>query len=840
MPEVAQATITVTPVLEGAQQTLTEELTNAAGPAGTAAGNTAGQNFGTSLGKGMTKAGGALTKGVTAPIMAVGAAAVASWKDVDAGLDTIVEKTGASGAELDSMHQILNNIATSIPTDFETAGAAIGEVNTRFGLTGDNLEDLSAQFVKFAKLNNQDVSSSVDSVSKMMAAFGMSAEEAGTMLDALNVVGQQTGVDVGYLSETVAANAAQLREMGLTAEDSVSLLGEMSMAGLDSSTAMMGMKTAMKNATDEGVTLSDKLSEFEGVMNSNATESDKLAAAYETFGTRAGAAIYNAVTNGTLDLENFSSSLGDFEGSVSGTFENTIGPMDQFQTTLNDLKIAGADLVEAAGPALSEFLGGAADLIGRVTEAWQGLSPEMQQFIIKAAGIAAVIGPLLAIGGTVIGVIGKLVGGIGGLVGGIGGIGGAAETAAGPVATAGGSFASMAGSALQLVALAGSIWITAQAISTIADAAIEVSEGGGPAIAVFFGMAGAIAALMGVAAALGPMLSAGAIGFVTFGAAMLGIGAGIDLACQGISAIIDSIANLTEVIATNADGINSVVTNLGETFGGVVTDISEGVATIVDSIGGAISGVLDSIAGIIDSIGNAALNAGTGFDMLADAVIRLVNDTGVFDLGATLGAVAKGVGDISKEASNVGDSASDINTLTASIKVLGTSTDTTRASFNTFGTQAVSKIKNVGAAFNSLNLGGKMSSQMSSAINEANSGISTLKSVFSSTSFSFNHSIKLPHFSLSGSFNILTKSVPSVSVSWYSRAAEMGALFTRPQIIGVGDAAQPELLLGEEKLKELLGDGRGPVFNVTVNGADDPEIWAARFMREAKQYARMA
>ena len=56
---------------------------------------------------------------------------------------------------VNGMKAVLEGVTTPIPTDFETAGAAIGEVNTRFGLTGDALEDLSGQFVKFAKLNDR-------------------------------------------------------------------------------------------------------------------------------------------------------------------------------------------------------------------------------------------------------------------------------------------------------------------------------------------------------------------------------------------------------------------------------------------------------------------------------------------------------------------------------------------------------------------------------------------------------------------------------------------------------------------------------------------------------------
>lgn len=49
----------------------------------------------------------------------------------------------------------------------------------------------------------------------------------------------------------------------------------------------------------------------------------------------------------------------------------------------------------------------------------------------------------------------------------------------------------------------------------------------------------------------------------------------------------------------------------------------------------------------------------------------------------------------------------------------------------------------------------------------------------------------------------------------YAKAAEEGALFTRPQIIGVGDAAQPEMLIGQDKLKELIADAGTQ--NITMN-----------------------
>lgn len=839
MPEVAQATITVTPVMAGAQQTITNDLSKAADPAGKKAGSVLGNSMTKSVGDKMSKAGGTLTKGLTVPLTAVGAASVKAWKEVDSGLDTIVTKTGASGDALDEMHGILSNIATSIPTDFETAGAAIGEVNTRFGVTGQELEDLSSQFVKFAQINEQDVSGSVDSVSKMMAGFGLEAKDAGRILDALNVVGQQTGVDVGSLADTVAANAKQFQEMGLSAEEAASFLGTASMAGLDTSSAMMGLKTAMKNAANDGETLSEALSGFDEVMQSNASESDKLAAAYELFGSKAGAAIENAVSNGTLNLSDFSSSLGDFEGSVSDTFEGTLDPMDKFTTTLNEMKTIGADIVDAAGPALVDILGSISDAVSTAAEAWSGMSPEMQDMIIKIAGVAAVAGPVLAIGGKIVGGIGGLVGGLSSLAGTVTSVAGAATTAAVPVAAAGASFETMAASALQLMAVGVSILLVSEGFSILADAAIRVTEAGWPAIAVLGGMAVGIAALMGVAAALGPMLTAGAVGIVAFGASFLVIGAGVDLACAGIATVTDAVSNLVKTVSDSAPGINSVVTNIGNTVDGTITTISDGITSVIDAISGGVEGVLGAVAGIFDSMGEAALNAGTGFEKLAGAVMNLVDNTGVLDLGSTLAATAKGVGDITSAASGANSAATSIKTLNTAFGNLSKSAASGSKAATNVGTAVSTSMNTASSAIKDANLAGSMSTMMSDVLSTANSGLRSLESAFDNVNLSFEQHIRVPHFSMSGSFNAQTGSTPSVSTSWYDKATDTPYLFTNMTLFGAGEK-HDEVLYGRENLLRDIREatGSGVIVNMTVNGAENPEDWARRFAREYKLQAR--
>lgn len=840
MPEVAQATITITPVMKGAQQTITNDLTEAAQPAGSAAGKVAGASMSDAIGKKMGSAGSTLTKGLTAPLTAVGTAAIASWKSVDEGLDTIVQKTGASGEALDGMTEILKNLTTTIPTDFATAGDAIGEVNTRFGVTGEELEKLSGQFIKFAKINGTDVTNSVDTVQKALSAFGLGAESAEGLLDALTATGQATGASVDTLAKGLVQNATAFQELGLSAEQSIVMMGQLETSGANSETVMQGLRKALKSAAEDGVSLDDALTGLQDAILNGEDGVDGLTKAYEVFG-KSGDQIYGAIKNGTIDFANLGAAASDTSGTVNDAFEGTLSPMEEFQTTLNELKLLGADLVDAAGPLITDVVGGLTDGVEKLSDAWNGLSPEMQETILKIAGVAAVAGPLLVMGGKAVSGISSLVGGIGSLTGGLGSVASAAGTAAAPVSAAGGAIQGAAAGAISMIAAAAALYIAAQAFSVLADSAIRVSEAGTPAIATLAGMAIGIGALMGIAAACGPALTAGAVGIGVFGAALLAIGGGVDLACTGIAKVTDSVGTLVDKISTNAPEINSIVTNIGDTVDGTVTTVSDGITQVIDAISGGIEGVLGSVAGIFDSMGNAALNAGTGFEKLAGAVISLTKDTNVLDLGATLGATAKGVSDINSAASGAGSAASQIRGLTGSFTELNKSAQGSSKQITNFGTTVARTMSNSVSSIKHAGIADSMGAAVNDAYERADSALSRLEARFRNTDLDFEQHIRVPHFFMSGSFNAETGATPSVSTSWWDKATSSPYIFRNPTIFGAGER-HDEILYGRENLLRDIKEAAGGSTNVyvTVNGAENPEDWAVRFAKEFKLQARTA
>lgn len=372
------------------------------------------------VGEKISNVGSSMSKKVTAPIVAVGAASVAAFKEVDNGMDVIVQKTGASGEALQEMKGIAENLATSIPTNFETAGVAIGEINTRFGATGELLEDLSARFIKFSDLNGTDLTNSIDQAQKALSAFGLRAEDAGGLLDILNDTGQKTGASMDSLLAGLIQNGTAFQEMGLSIEQATVFMGQMETSGANSETVMQGLRKALKNATAEGIPLNQALSELQDTILNGTDSVDGLTAAYDVFG-KSGDQIYAAIKNGTLDLNALAISAEDASGSVSKTFESTLDPADKWTTALNQAKIAGADLgaviQQAALPMLEKLSG----FIQTLTEKFRGLTPEQQETIVKIAAVVAAIGPALIIIGKLVAGIGSVISILGTIVGVLGG-----------------------------------------------------------------------------------------------------------------------------------------------------------------------------------------------------------------------------------------------------------------------------------------------------------------------------------------------------------------------------------------------------------------------------------
>ena len=359
------------------------------------------------VGEKVTALSDTMTKTVTAGIVAGATASVKAWQEVDGAMDDLIKRTGATGETLEEYEGIVNSIATTVPSDFNTIAQAVGQVNTRFDVSGDVLQELSTSFIKFADLNGTDVVSSIDTVSSMMKAWNLDANRTVEVLNLLNGVGQNTGISVNTLSDLMQNNALFFKEFNLDVAQTATLLGNMEKNGVDASAGVTALRTAMAKATDEGVSFTEILRDYEWMIETaGISDAEKLARAEEIFGGKAYAQIYTALKEGNISFQNISGSMSDFRGNVAKTFEATLDPIDEFTTTMNDLKILGAEIGEEVLPILVDVLKDLKPILDDIKSAWESMSEDEQRQFIENLGKLAMIGPALSVTGRTITALG--------------------------------------------------------------------------------------------------------------------------------------------------------------------------------------------------------------------------------------------------------------------------------------------------------------------------------------------------------------------------------------------------------------------------------------------------
>lgn len=216
-----------------------------------------------------------------------------------------------------------------------------------------------------------------------------------------------------------------------------------------------------------------------------------------------------------------------------------------------------------------------------------------------------------------------------------------------------------------MLALGGSILLISAAFWVLSDAAIRVLEAGPLAIGVLVGMVAAIADLLIVAKMVAPTLTAGAVGFVAFGAAVVLAAAGIailtasaiSLANAGPLAIgvmfglIVAIGGLMVVAAAvapvlTAGAVGLIAFGAAAVLVGAAVLLASAGLTLVASVlpivaeyGLQASVAIGALGAAMTVFGAGTIVAGAGCTVLAVGLLAV----GVAVLGVTVGVVAFGV-----------------------------------------------------------------------------------------------------------------------------------------------------------------------------------------------------
>ncbi|WP_313175273.1 phage tail tape measure protein [Streptococcus parasuis] len=286
---------------------------------------------------------------------------VDAWSEIDEALDTVTTKTGLTGDALAELQGIAKDIATGMPTSFQNAGDAVGELNTQFGLTGEKLKSASELLIKYAEINGTDISSSAISAKQAIEAYGLSAEDLGLVLDNVTKVSQNTGQSVDTIVQKAIDGAPQIKGLGLSFEEGAALIGKFEKSGVDSSAALSSLSKAAVNYAKDGKTLTDGLNETVSAIQNSTSETEALSIASEVFGSKAAPRMVDAIQRGAFSFDDLASAAKDSSGTVATTFDETLDPIDKLTQYSNQAKEGmaelGGKLLENVIPALEPLMG---------------------------------------------------------------------------------------------------------------------------------------------------------------------------------------------------------------------------------------------------------------------------------------------------------------------------------------------------------------------------------------------------------------------------------------------------------------------------------------------------
>lgn len=352
-----------------------------------------------------------MSVGVTAPIMAAGAAGLAAFSEVDEAMDTIIQKTGATGDVADRLSTSFENVGSNTHLELQTVGEAIGEVNTQFGFMDKKLEDSTDYLLKYADINNTDVSQAAIYARQSIEAYELSYDDLNDVLDVTTKTSQNTGQSVDDLMKKAIDGAPQIKQLGLSFDEGVTLIGKFEQAGVDSSTMLSKMSKASVVYAKDNLSLQDGLKgTIDSILNAK-DETEALRIANEVFG-KGSDKMVDAIKRGTFTLDDLAKVAKESGGAVGDTFAETEDPIDAANRAMNNAKFALADVGESVQISLLPFFEMAIDALKSFKGWWDSLDQGTKNWIITLAGIVAAIGPFLVILGTLMGSVTKVATGI--------------------------------------------------------------------------------------------------------------------------------------------------------------------------------------------------------------------------------------------------------------------------------------------------------------------------------------------------------------------------------------------------------------------------------------------
>ena len=400
--------------LKDAQSTLSE-FTNSS--------NSAGTRF-EALGSSLKTVGSTITTAVSLPLLALGAGAIKTASDFEAGMSKVSALSGATGDDL----KMLEDKAREMGASTKYSATESAEALSYMALAGWDAEQMAAGLepsLKLAGAAGMDLALATDIVTDTMSMFGMEASEATKMTDMLAYAQANSNTDVQQLGEALKYCGASANAMGYDLADTTALLGTFADQGLKGSSAGTTLNAMFrdmkKNAKDGAIAIGDtnvaivdangNYRDMTGILadvqkaTEGMTQAERDMALSSVWGTEALKGVNMAFEAGVPKIREFEEGIRNSDGAASEMYDTM---QNNLQGAIDNMKSAFEGLLITIGQRLIPIFQNLVEGITNVFTWFNNLNPAIQNVIIGVGGFLAILGPLLLIVGNVIIFIVKL------------------------------------------------------------------------------------------------------------------------------------------------------------------------------------------------------------------------------------------------------------------------------------------------------------------------------------------------------------------------------------------------------------------------------------------------
>jgi TP901 family phage tail tape measure protein len=305
--------------------------------------------------------------------------ATKTFADFDDQMRLVGAVAGASETQLASMTAVAEELGRTTSYTAAQVASLMAELG-RGGFSPDQINEMTGAVLNLARATGTDAATSAAIVTATVNQFGMAAGEAARVADVLTQAANATNSSVEGLGESLQYAGPVAKDLGMSLEETVAILGTLGNAGIQGSEAGTALRRLGVIAASEG----DKLKEVFNVSNVDA--SGKIKPLVQLLGE-----IGDATTN--LDVADrtakFNEAFGLLGITAASVLSRTSAATQQLTTDLmgaaGTAKTAAAEMDAGIGGAFRIILSAAEGVrlaIGRALEgAIRGVAKTATDFL---------------------------------------------------------------------------------------------------------------------------------------------------------------------------------------------------------------------------------------------------------------------------------------------------------------------------------------------------------------------------------------------------------------------------------------------------------------------------